>query len=138
MKNKEFSQYVENLFGYLITDFGFKVTGRNEENWSHMGVTYGNKTTSVKIGSDFFMGDVSVFIIKHLKPGPDFYAEDPYISLDLLLDYRAPELGFPNLDERVDLDDDIKDHLQRYASALRLHAYDMLRGDFRFFDEIRR
>lgn len=138
MKNKEFSEYVENLFGYLVTDFGFKVIKRYEENWSRMGVMYGNPTTSVSIIWEFFMADVSVDIIKHVKPGPDFQVGNPYIGLDHVLHHRAPELKLRDVNERVLSDDAIKEDLQRYAPALRRYAYDMLRGDFRFFDEIRR
>jgi len=131
--NKRFEKLCYDVFQFLIDEFGFKVVVTE---WDPFGteIEYRNQTTSINIRFEPREYRVFVFFSQLVNNRSPEYADAMNgFYLDDLIELRSPsprveqkfhEAFTPRKLERI---------LWQYATALRQHATDILKGDFRVF-----
>jgi len=143
MKGKEFFSLSEEEFSYLMKDFNFKISNKNQHKWGYQ-IFMKNSTTGVIITFEF--RDFYVFLkICKLENG-DFVDDIKEIrsnskinnfDYENLLLIRSPESIYPEYtDDTVFNDDLVEKIIKHHAKNLRENAFDVLNGDFSVFKEL--
>jgi hypothetical protein len=129
-------------FGFLEKGCGFALRSSERTSYgSH--VTYSNQTTGVRVSLEPREGGIFVELSRlvdgELPSVPIFIESDSVLnSFDLndIILLRSAPTG-KQLDTSSALTaDEIESELERYASALRDYAPDILRGDFELFSQL--
>jgi hypothetical protein len=129
-------------FGFLEKEFGFALRSSETTSYgSH--VTYTNQTTGVRVSLEPREGGIFVELSRladgELPSVPIFIESDSVLNsfdLDDILLLRSAPTG-KQLDTSSALTaDEIERELERYASALRAYAPDILWGDFELFPQL--
>lgn len=137
---EHFLETCRRYFRFLEEEYGCTILGTDNEYPYRLAVTYGNATTAVDIRYDRWEDDIFILLIRLVDgavpenlPGNHIHRH----PLDAVLHLRAPD-EIVRQDQYSDplKSEDREDILRQYASALRTHASDILRGDFSFFPEL--
>ncbi len=140
----DFRELCRTLFRFLEEEYGFRVTEEKSDVFGSY-ITYRNTTTAVIISFEPREGGVFIRLYRlvdgKIPDYPVFVHPDTQLNmfyLDTLLEVRVPslhveqdpkEMAKPSLSK-------LKEVLQQYAALLHLYANDILRGDFKVFEDL--
>jgi hypothetical protein len=140
MSAKRWEALVDSHFGFLRTDFQSVITGTAEENWWSLRTSYHNPTTAVEVLYSGEFERVEVLLVRLVDgkrpPAPIFTSEAPvlhHFDLANVLKLRAPD-ELRAIEPHFSLNpDEVEVQLSLWASALKKHGADVVRGDFSAF-----
>lgn len=140
---REFFGLCMKKFQFLIDEHGFRKKNKVAEAGDYR-ILFQNKTTAVRVGLEwrdqYLYVDVCRLVDGKFKENPVFITLESELTcfkLDDLLSIRARELTVPYSFKALS-GKDIEHTLTTYAEGLRLHAGDILQGDFSIFAELGR
>jgi hypothetical protein len=136
----EWQSFVTPYFGYLETDYGFRVTQVDASSPWRIRMIYQTATTAIYVDCNFEFLRVEVSLVRlldgELPPYPVFIRRNTTMHefmLDSLLHIRAQHL-LPEIWDLQGLGEEkIKQSLKLFGQALNDYAADILRGDFSIF-----
>lgn len=114
-------------FHYLVTEFGFQPSAFEETGYGAL-CRFENSTTVVELHLDWS----EELILPYVRPAPRGEASGtigpPGVLVDAIMIHRGER---PNKQSKVLKSERMRETLHEYARALRTHAPEALRGDFR-------
>jgi hypothetical protein len=136
----EWQSFVTPYFGYLETDYGFRVTQVDASSPWLVRMIYQTATTAIYVDCNFEFLRVEVSLVRlldgELPPYPVFIRHDTVMHeflLDNLLNIRAPHLMSEIWESKGLGEGKVRQSLKLFGPALNDYAADVLRGDFSIF-----
>jgi hypothetical protein len=136
----EWRSFVTPYFGYLETDYGFRVTQVDASSPWLVRMIYQTETTAIYVDCNFEFLRFEVSLVRlldgGLPPYPVSIRCDTMMHeffLDNLLDVRAPHLMPRIWDLRGSGEEEVEQSLKLFGQVLNDYAADVLRGDFSIF-----
>ncbi len=131
--NKRFEKLCDDVFQFLIDEFGFKVVATERDPFGTE-IEYRNQTTSITIRFEPREYRVFVFLSQLVNNRRPEYADAMNgFYLDDLIELRSPSSRVEQKFQEAFAPRKLERILSQYATVLRQHVIDILKGDFRVF-----
>lgn len=150
MANKDFDVITKEQFKFLESNFGFRLSKCDKEDWGYE-LIYLNKTTGVKITYEFREAYIFIMLYKlvngNLQENPRSIQEDTILysyGLDDIISLRnsqaliKPAYQYGEESEYYDKEKGLMLYVSAFAHNLKEYAADVLSGDFQIFNEVDR
>lgn len=150
MASKDFDVIVKEQFKFLESDFGFRLSKGEKEDWGYE-LIYLNKTTGVKITYEFREAYIFIMLYKlvdgSLIENPRSIRENTTLygyGLDDIINLRNPQAlikpayQYGDESEYYDKMKGLTLYVTAFANNLKEYAVDVLSGDFKIFNEVDR
>lgn len=150
MANKDFDVITKEQFKFLESNFGFRLSKCDKEDWGYE-LIYLNKTTGVKITYEFREAYIFIMLYKlvngNLQENPSSIQEDTILysyGLDDIISLRnsqaliKPAYQYGEESEYYDKEKGLMLYVSAFAHNLKEYAADVLSGDFQIFNEVDR
>lgn len=150
MASKDFDVIAKEQFKFLESDFGFRLSKSEKEDWGYE-LIYLNKTTGVKITYEFREAYIFIMLYKlvdgSLLENPGRIQENTILygyGLDDIISLRNPQALIKPAyqhgegSEYYNKKKGLKLYVTAFANNLEEYASDVLSGDFKIFNEAHR
>ena len=148
MANKDFDVIAKEQFKFLESDFGFRLSKCDKEDWGYE-LIYLNNTTGVKITYEFREAYIFIILYKlvngNLIENPRSIQENTILygyGLDDIISLRnsqaliKPAYQYGKESEYYDKKKGLILYVSAFANNLKEYAADVLSGDFTIFNEL--
>jgi hypothetical protein len=140
MKSKKFRPLCEDVFRFLIDEFGCHVESRDQREYADC-ITYKNKTTAIIIMYEIYEERVRTLLCRlvdgKIPPYPLFVRPDTVLNqFDLLDLVKIKDQKLFNKLLSQEGKEVLSETIMEHATALRKYGRDIIRGNFSDFKKL--